>query len=178
MKKRFIFFVLVILINSCKQTAEVPICNIIEPHANIKRLLDSFIMVNGQNNAEYGIYIDKTSPHDYDLILYTGNEPLTKEEDQLNNQYPVNKVRTSNVEFKVYSGIERYFQNRCYDQDRKESVPQKKIEKNDYAIWVVKDSAGILTTYKTLGAYPFIALPNKVSDSIKFNLPDSAFEKH
>ncbi|MBN8860447.1 MAG: hypothetical protein J0H29_18800 [Sphingobacteriales bacterium] len=175
MKREFIFFVLVIFFNSCKQTSEVPVCNVIEPRANIKSLLDSFVMVNGQNNAEYGIYIDKTSPHDYDLILYTGNEPLTKEEDRLNNQYPVNKVRTSNIEFKVYSGVEHYFQNTCDDKVRKESVPQKILEKNDYVIWVVKDSAGMLTTYKTFGAYPFIALPKKIPDSLKFNLPDSIF---
>ncbi|MFT3901917.1 MAG: hypothetical protein QM727_02025 [Niabella sp.] len=173
MKKQLFFLILVMLLYSCEQVSQLPACGMIEPRANIKSLLDSFIMVNGKHNAEYGIYVDKTSPHDYDLILYTGDEPLTKEEDWVNNQYPVSKVRVSNeVEFKVYSGLEHYFQNQCYAKEKK-IIPQKTSGKKDFVIWVVKDSAGKLTTYKTFNAYPFIALPNNVSDSIKFNLPDS-----
>lgn len=179
MKKLFIFSLWVILFITCKQTSEIPACGIIEPRANIKSLLDSFVMVNGQNYTEYGIYIDKTSPHDYDLILYTGYEPLTKEEDLLNNQYPVNKMRTSsNIEFKVYSGVEHYFQNKCYEKEKRESIPKKMLRNNDYVIWVVKDSSGILTTYKTFGAYPFIALPNRFPDDLKFKLPDMHSENH
>lgn len=176
MKIQIFYLVLVLLLNSCKEKSEDYVCDIIEPNANIKPLLDSFVNVNGQNNAEYGIYIDKTSPHTYDLIIYTGNEPLTNEEDNFNNQYPINKVKVSNIEFKVYSGIEHYFQNKFNGKSRNEIDSRKIIEREDYVIWVVKDSSGLLTTYKTPGAYPFIALPKRISDSLYFVLPGSAVD--
>lgn len=158
--------VLLLLVNSCKQSSEASFYKMIEPRANIKALLDSFVVVNGNRNLEYALYIDKISPHEYNLIVYTGNESLTGQEDQVNNQYPINMVRTSNVEFKVYSGIEHYF--RMGNQEVKK---QSDVKRSDCVIWVAKDSAGVFTVYESLGAYPFIAPPDILSDSITLNLP-------
>lgn len=49
------------------------------------KLLDSFISVNGKNNSVNEIYIDKKSPHESDLIIYTGNVSLTADENRFTN---------------------------------------------------------------------------------------------
>ncbi|NML23789.1 hypothetical protein HHL16_23105 [Pseudoflavitalea sp. G-6-1-2] len=169
MKKQHLLIGLAILLVSCRQTAEAPACGLLEPRAEIKALLDSFVKVNGSKNADYGLYIDKTSPHEYDLIIYTGKGALTKKEDALNHQYPVNKVLASEVEFNVYSGVEHYFLPLC--KDGKQSLPQKTSENDDFVIWAVRDSFGILTTYEASGAYPFIGLPGKLPENLEFKLP-------
>jgi hypothetical protein len=142
----------------------------------MKLLLDSFVKANGQSYSNYGVYIDKTSPHNYDLIVYAGKEPLTHQEDQLNNQKPIQKVRVFDIEFNVYSGMEHYFQNECRSES---TIPKDLSNGSENVIWAVKDSFGVMTIYKLEGAYPFIALPGKISDSIKLKLPieDSSGER-
>ncbi|RXK86632.1 hypothetical protein [Filimonas effusa] len=168
MKYKLPYLVLLILVFSCKNTVKKSASCFLEPRPNIKALLDSFVKVTGKAYPEYGLYIDKGSPHQYDLIVYAGNYPLTRQEDQLNNQSPIQKVQVSGIEFKVYSGIEHYFQNGCNNDT---VVLKEYANGGDNVIWAVKDSFGVMNTYKVEGAYPFIALPGKIPDSIKLKLP-------
>lgn len=172
MRELLVFWGIALVANSCIQSTgpSMSDCNIIEPKNRIKPLLDSFVLVNGDTNAIYEIYIDKTSPHSYSLILYTGNESLTREEDSIHNQYPVMKLRSSNVVFTIYSGIEHYFQN-AEKRQNEEKRSYKRTFTEHETMWAVKDSADIYTIYKTYGAYPYLPLPNLIPDSIRFNPP-------
>jgi hypothetical protein len=170
MKYLLLASVLFIFSFSCKEPLRRSTSCFVEPRPNIKSLLDSFVGVTGQSYSEYGVYIDKTSPHDYDLIVYAGKEPLTKEEDRLNNQEAIQKARVSDIEFKIYSGVEHYFQNTVPN----DTAILKRLSKGgENVIWAVKDSFGVMTIYKVEGAYPFIALPVRTPHGIKFKMPVS-----
>ena len=153
---------------SCIEEKNNTVCHYVDPKIEIKSLLDSFVKVSGKQYSEYALYIDKTSPHNFDLIFYAGKVSLTSEEDQVNLQKPIQKTLVDGVEFKIYSGVEHFFQTET-EVDR--IVLNKSSENKESLIWAVKDSFGIISIYKVEGAYPFIALPVKRNDSINLIVP-------
>lgn len=102
--------ILYFLCISCKNDNNKPACYYVDPYPQIKPALDSFLKVSGKLHSVNAIYIDKTSPHNFELLLYAGSKSLTSEEDQVGNQKSIHKTRVSDIEFEVYSGVEHYFQ--------------------------------------------------------------------
>jgi hypothetical protein len=126
----------------------------------LKTLLDSFVQVAGNNHPVYEVFIDKITPHESTLVLHSGNNSLTGEENKFKGQFPANKTRAGGVTFYIYSGVERYFDNP--DDIRRDS--SKYMEKSapdqlPYALWAVKDSFGIYKVIISEAAYPFMGIP-------------------
>ncbi|WP_395074837.1 hypothetical protein [Flavobacterium sp.] len=108
------------------------------------------------------MYIDKKDPHNYTIMLHSGESYLTNEENNDNNQEIVNSIHTSSgVKFFIYSGIERYF---SYELSKNQQNGNLNIYKGDDKIWVIEDSFGKLTVTKRQFVYPFMPLP-KYPDS-------------
>jgi hypothetical protein len=130
--------------------------------------MDSFVVINGAQHAVYELYIDKTSPDSYNLILHAGDRSLSQNEKNLLDDYPIIKTSVSNIEFNVYSGIEHYFKNAAKGLNKAQNTSVNKYED---VMWAIRDSTGILTIHEIYGGYPFMPLPNLMSDSLKLSLP-------
>lgn len=169
MMRFFLFpFVLFVFCVSCKEASKTSTICLVEPQANLKSVLDSFVKTTRHSYSEYAVYINKTSPHEYELIIYAGSESLTKEEDRLNNQEAMQRVRVSDVEFDIYSGAEHYFKNKNLIDT---AILKESLIVGNNLIWVVKDSFSVMNIYQVDGAYPFVALPAKISNDLEFKLP-------
>jgi hypothetical protein len=142
------------------------------PKGRLKELLDSFVQVAGNNHPVYEVFVVKMSPFEANLILHSGNKSLCRLENKLEGQFPANKTQACGVTFYVYSGVERYFNN----PENAEKDSSKYMEKGGenevpYALWAVKDSAGIYRVFSTITAYPFIGIPDPITDTPKFKVP-------
>jgi len=128
--------------------------NVIIPKENISALLDSFVRENKHGKYVYELYIDKITPDSCNMILYCGEKSLTKEEDGYYDQKPVVCVILHGVKIYIYSGIERYFSSSL-------KMDTLTIQNNAEVLWAIRDSMGILSSYKIDGGYPFIPFPLK-----------------
>lgn len=167
MKELFISLIGIVLLVSCTNSVKFPEKITIQPRDNLKGLLDSFVLINGTNKSVYELYIDKISPDSYNLILHAGSRSLSQKEDSLRDNYPILKTSASNIEFNVYSGIEHFFKNSAKGLNKE---PNTSVKKYDDVIWAIRDSAGIVSIHEIYGGYPFMPLPNIMSDSLKFDL--------
>jgi hypothetical protein len=161
MKNIFISLCLISLCFACScSEKEVLNCkNILIPRENIQVLLDSFVKENKNDKYIYELYIDKLDPDNSNLILYAGEKSLTYKENQEFNQSALLSVIISGIEIKIYSGLERYFYNNVQD-----SLPQDFNNDTMGTMWAVKDSLGIISSYKIYGGYPFLPFPLKVDN--------------
>lgn len=126
----------------------------VTPKESISAVLDSFVKVNPyRSDYFHEIYVDKQSPSDCLLFIYSGNRPLLYRE----NQKPLMRVMVSGINFDLYSGVERFFEI-SGDSTLKENS-NSVFPEEDHTLWVVTDSAGILKVQDYYHAYPFVPLP-------------------
>lgn len=157
MKSIFMFIYISFILLFSFSCIEKSVCYecILTPKSNIQTLLDSFVLINKYDNYVYELYIDKLDPNNYNLLIYTGERSLTEKENQLYNQDAIMVVFSSGVKFRVFSGIEHYFNN-CHSKQ----ITQKEVG-NNQILWAIKDSCGILDIYEIDGGYPFFPFPRK-----------------
>ena len=126
----------------------------LKPRENIEAIMDSFVVFSKDKSLIYEIYIDKITPWEYDIILYSGKVSLSE------NATVVAKTIVSDVKFNIYSGIEHYF---ClakdsafiFDDDpREEGAPL-----GNY--WIIIDRKGKVEVMKNSWALPFYSMPNR-----------------
>jgi hypothetical protein len=146
--------------------------NYLVPKGRLRSVIDSFVQVAGNNHPYYEIYINKRSPFESDIIIYSGNRSLTTLENKLEGQFPLVKTQAMGVTFDIYSGDERYF-NRPENVGKEgELQDESKKPEEIYAMWAVKDSAGRFNIYSPSSAYPFLPIVDPVPDSLlKFTPP-------
>jgi len=125
------------------------------PNKNLEMLLDSFVRINNSFHV-YELYIDKLDPDHYNLIIYAGDKSLTENECKKFNQSSLAYCNIRSVNFHIYSGIEHYFKQ---DYIQNKDLIKSKNNYNHNALWAVKDSFGIIISYKIDGGYPFLPLP-------------------
>ena len=126
----------------------------VTPKENISSVLDSFVRVNNcDKNCFFEIYVDKQSPQDYLLFIYSGKQSLTYNE----IQFPIMHTIVSGVKFDIYSGVENYF------EVGRDSISKNKgstiFSDEGRCLWVVIDSAGTIVVKDYYHAYPFMPLP-------------------
>jgi hypothetical protein len=152
------FFFFVSCSDSKKQNADC--CGKLILKESLQVYIDSFVRENNMYNI-YELYIDKIDPHNFNLILYAGEQSLTYNENEYYNQISLSRIVVSGVEFSVYSGLEHYFDS---------SIPQKPLLQSndigsDEVLWAIKDSFGVLNCYTLNGAYPFIPFPIVIEEN-------------
>lgn len=158
MKNIYIIFICLCTLSSCSHKWNVNCQNTLIPKENIKVFLDSFVKENKHVNYIYELYIDKIDPHNYSLLLYAGEESLTKKENKDYNQSSVASVVSLGVKINIYSGIEHYFE----DSSKQNSFSNQNEHGENSVLWAIKDSFGILSCHKLEEGYPFIPLPKKI----------------
>lgn len=139
----------------------------------LKSVIDSFVQVAGNNHPYYEIYINKWSPFESDLIIYSGNRSLTTIENKKEGQFPLLRTQSKGVIFDIYSGAERYFNSPEKVGKEGELIDESQKQEEIYALWAVKDSAGKFNIYSPISAYPFMHILDLIPDSLqpKFTPP-------
>lgn len=163
-KKILFYSFLVMLFGSCKKVPESPDrTDHLIPNERIYAILDSFVKENDCMNCINELYIDKVTPHNYIITIYTGNRSLTQKENEFNEQTATAKTIVSGIEFNIYSGTEHYF-NKNSENKNKDVLPATKC---NTAIWVVKDNFDTIEIFKNTGyIYPFVALPLNLNPTL------------
>lgn len=123
------------------------------PKENIYLVLDSFVRINNCEKNCFEIYIDKQSPQDYLMFIYTGTESLTYKE----NKKPIMHTMVSGIKFDIYSGVENFFE--ISGNSILKSNQSTIFSEEGRCVWVVIDSAKVITVKDYYFAYPFIPLP-------------------
>jgi len=153
------YIILFFLHYSCSNQRNVEVERIqFIPKENIQMLLDSFVKENKNENYVYELYIDKMSPHECNLILYSGMKSLTELENEDYKQKPLAFTMVSGIKIDIYSGMERYFvssiQKDALHSDNKYITNNTNYD--EIFMWAVIDSFGVLRTRKLDFGYPFI----------------------
>jgi len=163
MKKIILLFIAFLLFTSCKKSKNQNIEII--PKVKILKILNDFVKDNECDKCIYEIYIDKINPYHYELIIYKGQQSLTLEENNKNEQIPIPIVKLkSGVEFDVYSGIEHYFtindSSNSFKKLKIKSINNLNSKKEvENKMWIVKDSMNVITILKNDKVYPFLPPP-------------------
>lgn len=155
--KSFITYLVLILFSSCisKNIDDNSWKETVNPNQDIKIILDSFVVINPTFDI-YELYIDKIDPETYNLIIYGGFESLTSKENDKYNQQSLQYCSVRGKLFEIYTGSEHYFKP---SKEKPKYQPNSKGKSTEMIMWAVKDSSGILSTYKLDGGYPFFPLP-------------------
>lgn len=159
MKKNIVLLLVCIFIFSCNnnQKGNIYLGNYLIPSENIYCLLDSFVREANCDNCIYEIYVNIQFPDVHHLILYAGDKSLV----EYVRNYPilnsVNMVKIDDIEFKIYSGIEKYFSTPRDTLKKSKDFSMVKIAKT----WVVLDSCNNYIIYKLKNeeVIPFFPLP-------------------
>lgn len=123
------------------------------PKENLKNFIDSFAKIYRCHDCVYEIYIDKTNPHDVNILITRAKHSLTEDENIFQNQQPLVTTYSQGIRFNIYSGIERYFsQTETTDLMKEKGV----IYDDERIIWRIIDSMGVLNVRKIDLAYPFL----------------------
>ncbi len=160
-RKIFCFFIIAIGIVNCNSRSKSYLEDVVLiPKGSICEVLNSFVKENG-NSTIYELYIDKQTPHDFILTLYCGESSLTEDENIYNSQTPLNYTIVSGKRFDIFSGVERYF------NEKKDVIKNAIQSKNQIeSIWIVKDSFNIISIYKDVEyVYPFVPLAARFTES-------------
>lgn len=163
MKKKIVIFILLpfVLFSCIKQKQEKDNDKLIEvyPDAEMKTILDSFIVSCNDKSLIYELYIDKIRNWDYDIVLYAGKKSLVR------NGHPIMKTRISDIDIYIYSGVERYFQASPSPSLslRTDSLPEE-IPEGNY--WTITDENEKISIFKNCQSFPFYG-----SYRIKFVAP-------
>jgi hypothetical protein len=160
---------------ACQNSSEksVKTGHYLEPKGRLKNIIDSFVQVAGTKSPVYEIYVIKLSPFEANLILYCGDSSLTRLENRIQGQTPLEKTQVRGVTFDVYSGCERYFNRQGSPERKKEFTNAYAGYVPAHALWAIKDSFDVIRVFPRDGAYPWVGIPDPIPDSImeKFTLP-------
>lgn len=162
MKKILILYLLIIIFTSCTKQKDTGGNTEIEiyPRAEMKAILDSFVVFCNNKSLIYELYIDKIQNRDYDIVLYSGKRSL------IDNGHPIMKTTISDVTIHVYSGVEHYFDNSPSSAMPivSDSLPQE-IPEGNY--WLISEINGKLNIIKDVTGFPFY-----MSRRVKFEIPE------
>jgi len=156
--KTIIVLLAILFVFSCTNSRKDSLNEIsLSAKDNIRVLLDSFVKENMHEKYIYELYIDKITPDSCNMILYTGDESLTKKENEYYGQKPVAFVIAKGVKIFIYSGIERYFEN----YSKSNTLPFQSANNDNSVLWALIDYKGVINYYKIDGGYPFFPFPLK-----------------
>jgi hypothetical protein len=158
----------VIVMIACQNSSEKSVKNdhYLEPKGRLKNIIDSFVQVAGNKSPVYEIYVVKLSPFEANIILYCGDSSLTRLENRVQGQVPLEKAQSMGVTFDVYSGCERYFNRRGTPGRKKEVTNDYQGNAPAHTMWAIKDSFDVIRVFPSDIAYPWIGIPDPIPDSI------------
>ena len=166
MKHIFPFSLMLMLLYSCNGTT-MPEQAELKPSKQLKQLLKSFVDENPCEKCLYELYINKELPDRFILTIYRGEISFTIDENIYYSQRPLGNINISGKGFKVYSGVERYFNNRVIHDERKkmvvDSFPYNRLIAP--VAWTLLDSSGVITKKSYDGVYLFIPFPVEQHDT-------------
>jgi hypothetical protein len=150
MKKIAILSLSIILFACCAKQKSTGNSSEMEiyPRAEMKAILDSFVVSCNDKSLIYELYIDEIRNRDYDIVLYAGKRSL------IDNGHPIMKTTISGITVHVYSGIEHYFESNSSQVNNpkvNDSLPDERPEGN---YWLIADKEGQIIKEEAFG-YPF-----------------------
>lgn len=177
MIKHFISITLFTLLISCIQDRKdnVYIEKKLYPNEELRAVLDSFVFENKKLDSICEIYIDNILPEFTSIIIYSGHGSCTGGENIYYNQRPLGYTEISGVRFRIFSGIEHYFnllenmENAPKITSSYPSIPDMEINSKDFPYadsnsiwWVLIKNGNKSTLYRNwYGVYPYNFYPNR-----------------
>ena len=168
MKRILTTCMIIIMLLSCsKKKNFLPYT--VYPEKDLEEILDSFIIETKNRYPVNEIYIDHLSPQKYNLVIFSGEESLTKGENQFYGQTPIECSVISGIKFDIYSGVEHFF-------DKNPNTPPNYMNKKDYfrvystegIYWLIKKNGNKTEISKQWYVYPFTPYPSR---KIQFAAP-------
>ena len=141
------------------------------PEKDLEEILDSFIIETKKNRYPVNeIYLDHFSPQKCNLVIFSGEESLTKGENQFYGQTPIECSVISGIKFDIYSGVEHFF-------DKNPNMPPNYMDKKYYfraystegIYWLIKKNGNKTEISKQWYVYPFTPYPS--TRKIQFAAP-------
>ena len=177
MIKHFISITLFTLLISCIQDRKdnVYIEKKLYPNEELRAVLDSFVFENKKLDSICEIYIDNILPEFTSIIIYSGHGSCTGGENIYYNQRPLGYTEISGVRFRIFSGIEHYF-NLLENMENAPKITPSDLSEPDLKIyykhflyfnsnsiwWVLIKNGNKSTLYRNwYGVYPYNFYPNR-----------------
>ena len=177
MAKHFISITLFTLLISCIQDRKdnVYIEKKLYPNEELRAVLDSFVFENKKLDSICEIYIDNILPEFTSIIIYSGHGSCTGGENIYYNQRPLGYTEISGVRFRIFSGIEHYF-NLLENMENSPKITPSDLSEPDLKIyykhflyfnsnsiwWVLIKNGNKSTLYRNwYGVYPYNFYPNR-----------------
>ena len=177
MIKHFISITLFTLLISCIQDRKdnVYIEKKLYPNEELRAILDSFAFENKKLDSICEIYIDNILPEFTSIIIYSGHGSCTGGENIYYNQRPLGYTEISGVRFRIFSGIEHYF-NLLENMENAPKITPSDLSEPDLKIyykhflyfnsnsiwWVLIKNGNKSTLYRNwYGVYPYNFYPNR-----------------
>ena len=177
MIKHFISITLFTLLISCIQDRKdnVYIEKKLYPNEELRAVLDSFVFENKKLDSICEIYIDNILPEFTSIIIYSGHGSCTGGENIYYNQRPLGYTEISGVRFRIFSGMEHYFnllenmENAPKITSSYPSIPDMEINSKDFPYadsnsiwWVLIKNGNKSTLYRNWNeVYPYNFYPNR-----------------
>ena len=173
----FISITLFTLLISCIQDRKdnVYIEKKLYPNEELRAILDSFVFENKKLDSICEIYIDNILPEFTSIIIYSGHGSCTGGENIYYNQRPLGYTEISGVRFRIFSGIEHYF-NLLENMENAPKITPSDLSEPDLKIyykhflyfnsnsiwWVLIKNGNKSTLYRNwYGVYPYNFYPNR-----------------
>ena len=177
MIKHFISITLFTLLISCIQDRKdnVYIEKKLYPNEELRAVLDSFVFENKKLDSICEIYIDNILPEFTSIIIYSGHGSCTGGENIYYNQRPLGYTEISGVRFRIFSGIEHYF-NLLENMENSPKITPSDLSEPDLKIyyenflyfnsnsiwWVLIKNGNKSTLYRNWNeVYPYNFYPNR-----------------
>ena len=173
MAKHFISITLFTLLISCIQDRKdnVYIEKKLYPNEELRAVLDSFVFENKKLDSICEIYIDNILPEFTSIIIYSGEGACIGDENIYYNQRPLGYTEISGVRFRIFSGMEHYFnllenmENAPKITSSYPSIPDMEINSKDFPYadsnsiwWVLIKNGEKSTLYRNWNeVYPYMS---------------------
>lgn len=187
MIKHFISITLFTLLISCIQDRKdnVYIEKKLYPNEELRAVLDSFVFENKKLDSICEIYIDNILPEFTSIIIFSGEGACIGDENIYYNQRPLGYTEISGVRFRIFSGMEHYFnllenmENAPKITSSYPSIPDMEINSKDFPYadsnsiwWVLIKNGEKSTLYRNWdGVYPYNFYPFRHVPGLLFNPP-------
>ena len=187
MIKHFISITLFTLLISCIQDRKdnVYIEKKLYPNEELRAVLDSFVFENKKLDSICEIYIDNILPEFTSIIIYSGHGSCTGGENIYYNQRPLGYTEISGIRFRIFSGMEHYF-NLLENMENAPKITSSDLSEPDLKIyyenflyfnsnsiwWVLIKNGNKSTLYRNWdGVYPYNFYPFRHVPGLLFNPP-------
>lgn len=173
MKKISIILIIILISLSCSKTKSYSSYTVY-PEENLKEVLDSFIIETRNKYPVNEIYIDHLSPQKYNLVIFSGEESLTKGENLFYGQTPIESSVISGVKFDIYSGLEHFFDknpNKSSNHINKEYLKREPYRTHtiEGIYWFIQKNGSKTDITKQWDVYPFTPYPSTIK--LQFSAP-------